>query len=286
MRLLREPLLHFLILGAGVFLVYGLMGAGRTAQPDEIVVTPAHVQRLAAGWERTWQRPPTQDELHGLVQNHVLEEMLYREALALGLDQDDTIIRRRLRQKMEFLSEDRAEQTEPSDAELQAYFAANAEQFRLDPRMSFTQIYINRDRRGETAEAHAAELLRTLAQAGPSQDAAALGDPLPLSSQYEALPVREVAGLFGEAFATQLTEVEPGRWVGPIVSGYGLHVVRVDALVEGRLPEFGEVRNVVQRELFNERRGEAREALRRRLLEQYTVTIEAPDAARLQASLP
>ena len=286
MKLLREPLVHFLVLGAGLFLVYGRIGAPGTADQDEIRVTNAQIQRLAAGWERTWQRPPTPQELNGLVQDHILEEMLYREALKLGLDRDDTIIRRRLRQKMEFLAEDFGEQTDPTDAELQSYFASHPDQFRLDPRVSFTQLYINRDRRGAAAEAHAAQLLATLAQAGPALDVVALGDPLSLPAHHDTLPRRDVAGLFGEAFAAQLMEVAPERWVGPITSGYGLHVVRVHERIESRLPQFDEVRMAVQREFLYERRTQSQETLRQRLLEQYTVTVESPVDGALQAKLP
>ena len=286
MKLLREPLVHFLVLGAGLFLVYGRIGAPGATEPDEIHVSTAQIQRLAAGWERTWQRPPTPQELDGLVQDHILEEMLYREALNLGLDRDDTIIRRRLRQKMEFLAEDLLEQTEPTDAELQAYFASHPDQFRLDPRVSFTQLYINRDRRGATAEAHATELLTTLTQAGPAPDVVALSDPLSLPAHHDALPQRDVARLFGEAFAAQLLEVAPEQWIGPIVSGYGLHVVRVHERIESKLPEFDEVRVAVQREFAYERRLQSQETLRQRLLERYTVTVESPVDGALQAKLP
>ena len=128
---LREPLVHFLVLGAGIFLLAALVGESDQDQPDQIVVSVGQIDRLVETWQRTWQRPPTQVELEGLVEDHIREEILYREAIALGLDRDDTIIRRRLRQKMEFLPQDLVEQIEPTDAELRTYLRENADAYQV-----------------------------------------------------------------------------------------------------------------------------------------------------------
>src|SRR5580693_10753985 len=121
MKILREPLLHFILLGAAICAVYGFVTSHRTDKPGEIVVTQGTLENIITGFTRTWQRPPTEDELRGLVRDYIREEAAYREALAMGLDRDDTIVRRRLRQKLEFLSDDIASHAEPSDTDLQAF---------------------------------------------------------------------------------------------------------------------------------------------------------------------
>ncbi len=141
-RLLREPLVHFLLLGAGLFALYSLVGNDSGARRDRIVVDARQVTRLAQLFQRTWLRPPTQAELDGLVEDHVREEILYREVRGLGLDQDDLVIRRRLRQKMEFFNDDIGAQREPNDAELQEFLDAHAEKFRIPSRPSFLQVYV------------------------------------------------------------------------------------------------------------------------------------------------
>ncbi len=157
----REPLAHFFVLGAGIFLLSTLVGES-DEPPDQIVVSVGQIDRLVETWQRTWQRPPTRAELEGLVEDHIREEILYREAIALGLDRDDTIIRRRLRQKMEFLSQDLVGQVEPTDAELRTYLRENADAYQIEPRVTFQQIYLNRERRGANAEDDARRLLADL----------------------------------------------------------------------------------------------------------------------------
>jgi len=144
-RMLKEPLLHFLLLGAGLFVAYGITQTPGNAGPNEIVITQGQIEHLVTGFTRTWQRPPTSEELAGLVRDRVREEVYYREAMAMGLDKDDTVIRRRLRQKMEFVSADIADQAVPSDAELDAYLNAHPDKFLTEPRFSFSQVYLDPD---------------------------------------------------------------------------------------------------------------------------------------------
>jgi hypothetical protein len=152
MRIIREPLFHFLVLGAAIFAVHGLITRHQTDKPGEIVVTQAAVENLITGFTRTWQRPPTADELQALVRDYIREEGAYREALALGLDRDDMIVRRRLRQKLEFVSDGLATRTEPSDAELQSFLQAHKESFQTEPLFSFQQIYFNPQLHGENLQ--------------------------------------------------------------------------------------------------------------------------------------
>jgi hypothetical protein len=276
-RILKEPLLHFLLLGAALFMAYGLMSEpGSSAAPGKIVVTVGQVEHLAAGFAKTWQRPPTDAELKGLIDDWVREEIATREAMALGLDKDDTVIRRRLRQKLEFVSDDIAAQTEPTEADLNAYLQAHPESFRVEPQFTFSQVYLNPDKHGANLARDAAQLLAKLNQAGGKADSSALGDSFLLEHTFQSTPTSEVAKQFGDEFAARLGELSPGQWQGPIESGYGVHLVLVSERTEGRLPELTEVRDIVRREWDNARRLEGNGKFYQELLERYTVTVERP----------
>jgi len=279
-RILKEPLLHFLLLGAALFIAYGLMsGPGNSSAPGKIIVTVGQVEHLAAGFAKTWQRPPTDAELKGLIDDWVREEIATREAIALGLDKDDTIIRRRLRQKLEFVSDDIAAQTEPTDADLNTYLQAHPESFRVEPRFTFSQVYLNPAKHGDNLVRDAAQLLAQLKQAGGKADVSTEGDSFLLEHRFEAAPTSEVAKQFGEQFAAKLGELSPGQWQGPVESGYGVHLVLVGERTEGRLPELADVRDVVRREWANAKRLETNEQFFQELLKGYVVTIERPQPA-------
>ena len=285
-RILKEPLLHFLLLGAGLFIAYSLMSSpGRSNEPGKIVVTVGQVEHLAAGFARTWQRPPTDAELKGLIDDWVREEIATREAIAMGLDKDDTVIRRRLRQKLEFVSDDIAAQIEPTDADLNAYLQAHPESFRIEPRFTFSQVYLNPDKHGDNLARDAAKLLAQLRQAGGMADTSALGDSLLLERTYQSTPTGEVAKQFGDEFAAKLGELSPGQWQGPIESGYGVHLVLVSERTEGRLPELAEVHDVVRREWDNARRLEGNGKFYQELLKRYTVTVESLEPVKEQKKL-
>jgi hypothetical protein len=197
--------------------------------------------------------------------------------MALGLDKDDTVVRRRLRQKMEFISDDIAAQTEPTDADLNAYLHAHPDSFRVEQRFSFRQVYLNPDKHAENLAGDAAQLLARLTGAGGEADASALGDSFLLGHQFAAVPGSEVATQFGEEFAAKLGGLPPGQWQGPVESGYGVHLVLVSERTEGRFPALAEVRVAVRREWDNARRLEANEKFYQELLKRYTVTIEGPE---------
>lgn len=276
LRVLREPLLHFFVLGAGIFLLFGLVGDPDEDKSQVIKVSAARIERLVEGWKKTRMRAPTLAELEGLIEDHVREEVYYREALAMGLDRDDMVIRRRLRQKMEFLSHDLTAERQPTEPELQAFLRENPTRFRIEPRISFDQVYVSRDRRGDLAERHARKLLRTLRVNDVAVDMEPLGDPLPLPRAYESLTASEIRSLFGADFATGLLSLEPGAWEGPVTSGYGLHLVLVRRRTEPRMPDLAEVRDVVEREWREARRRAANEEIYRRIRERYSVVIERP----------
>jgi len=278
-RLFNEPLFHFLLFGAAIFAAYRSIPVAERAEPGRIVVSRARIGTLSESFTRTWRRPPSEQELAGLVRDHVREEVYYREALALGLDRDDTVVRRRLRQKMEFLTDDAAALREPSEEELSAYLAAHADAFRDEQRFSFRQVYLDRERRGEQLARDAARLLAQLNQAGAQSDPVALGDASLLEPELHGVAAGEVASLLGAEFAAQIGKLPLGAWQGPLESAYGAHLVLVSERSEGRLPALAEVRDEVRREWGEARRRAANERLYAALLARYVVTVEAPARA-------
>lgn len=274
-RWLREPLLHFLLLGALLFVLFAWLGGDTGPMSNRITVSQAQVQQLATAFTKIWQRPPTEEELKGLVDDYVREEIAYREAVAMGLDRDDTIIRRRMRQKLEFLVEDAASAMPPTESELQAYLDAHPDGFRFEPQVAFRQVYVDPSRDGDSAN-RALALLAQLREAGPGATLDGLGDSIMLDPELPLLRQDEVARLFGTEFAERVVTLPPGRWEGPVQSGYGLHLVMVRELVPGREAALDEVRRDVERELLGERRREQLAAMYDELLDKYSVTIEGP----------
>jgi PPIC-type PPIASE domain len=272
--LLREPLLHFLLLGAAIFVAYSLLPKRIGDEPTEIVITQGQIASTIVGFTRTWQRPPTNEELEGLIRDRVREEIYYREALALGLDKDDTIVRRRLRQKLEFLTDDIATQIQPTDDDLTAYLKAHGERFGAKRRWTFSQVYFNPQNHGDSLEEGTARTLAQLSGAGGDADLSAEGDPFLLEHNFTATPVSEIAKLFGERFATRLATLPPGKWLGPIESGYGIHLVFIREITEVGIPALPEVRGAVAREWADARRREANEKRYEAMLKGYVVVIE------------
>ena len=269
-RWLREPLVHFLALGALLFAVSDLRG-GRTS--SRIVITPGQIDSLASAFARTWQRAPSEDEMKALVDDHVRSELAAREAAAMGLDQDDPVIRRHLRQKLEYLAEDTLDAAPVTDADLRAWLERHPDRFRTEPEVAFRQVYLNPNRRGEATERDARALLAKLTAAGRDVPADA-GDSLMLPHEVESSPRSDIARQFGEAFADEVLKIEPGRWAGPVTSGYGLHLVFVDSRREAQMPALDEVRPLVEREVLSARRREGIDAMYARMLSRYDVVVE------------
>jgi parvulin-like peptidyl-prolyl cis-trans isomerase-like protein len=245
----------------------------------------ARVATLADGFTRTWRRPPTAQELQGLVDDYIREEVFYREGRAAGLDRDDVVIRRRVRQKMEFLAEDMTP-AEPSEEELAAYLASHPDRFRTEERLTFHHVFLSASRRGDAMENDAKQLANALALGGAAESVASLGDPFLLGEEFRSLSHNDVARTFGEDFAKQISIVEQGRWHGPIPSGFGLHFVFVDERTPGNLPPLDAVRQAVQKEWLHDRRLEAEQTLYRKLRNRYEIVVEAPPAkaARSEAA--
>jgi hypothetical protein len=273
--LLREPLVHFLVLGAALFVVFGL--TRETDQPGErrIVVTAGQVEQLAAQFSRTWLRPPTPDELNGLVERYVRSEIYYREALAMGLGQDDPYVRNRLALKLEVLLDDLSAEAEPADGELARFLEAHAERFAESPRLSFRQVYLNPERHPDPA-AEAQRLLKLLRNGA---DPDRLGDVSMLASGLDAATPDEIARQFGRDFVAAQDRLEPGEWNGPIGSPFGMHLVRVSDRQPARQPELADVRDAVLAEWRDQRRREAKEQAYRRLRKRYEIVMEPEQQA-------
>jgi hypothetical protein len=270
-RVLREPLLHFLLIGLALFLYYGHVAPG-DRQERRIVVSQALVDDLARQYQSTWNRPPTPRELSSLVETHVHDEVLYREGRALGLDRDDEVIKRRVRQKLEVMTDEEASHEEPTDADLAAYLHAHPDAFRRPAIVSFEQILF-------AGTGSSADLERSIAAARLAlehgADPATLGQATLLPGRVEATPVDRVASEFGEPFARQLLAAPLGKWTGPVTSGFGAHLVRVNALKPAELPPLQEVRAAVAREWKHEQGERALDDSYRKLRQNYDVVIQA-----------
>lgn len=269
--LLREPLMHFLLLGGLLFVVSGFVGGGAAVSDKNIVVTAVDIARLSQQFLRTWNRPPSAEELQTQIDEYVREEVLYRTALSLGLDKDDLVIRRRLRQKMDFLIE--GDFPAPQESALIAYFRAHESNFLAQPAISFRQILISSSR--GTAAEHDAQQLLTKLISSKSVDTQE-GDPSLLPERLDEVPLGRVSDQFGADFAHSLAGLKPGQWSGPLRSAYGYHLVFVTAFDPARLPQFSDVRQAVEREWFAENRATALDAQYRKLLSGFHVEIDSP----------
>ena len=266
-RWLQDPLLAFLVLGAAIFATSTLLGGASAAQT--IQVDQAEINRLQEQWRAQMGRAPSEAELQGLVEQFIREEIYYREALRLSLDQGDVIVRRRLVQKLTFLTEDIATSQPPSEAEQRAFYEANPERYRLPARYSFRHRYFSSDRR---ANAQADALA---AQTDPSLPA----DPFMLQRAYAERSLREIGDLFGRDFAATLTTLQPApSWQGPLRSAYGWHLVQVEKVLPEALPPFAQVAARAANDLTTQRRKDANAAYYEELRSRYQVVL--PDAGR------
>jgi peptidyl-prolyl cis-trans isomerase C len=289
-RLVREPLVHFLLAGTVLFGLATLFErfTDASTNTNRIQVSAPEIQRLREVWIRQWGRSPDSKQMENLINDYVRDEVLYREALASGLDKDDTIIRRRLVEKMEFLSQELASAI-PSDKDLQEYFDQNRDKFRIPAQIAFTHIYFSASKRGSSAEGDAGRALAKLSSHGiSSAELSSLGDPFMLQSEYPLQTQQQIKELFGEEFARNLFQLQPGAWVGTLRSGYGFHLVRILQKLPARVPELGEVRGQVLTDIKNHRLQTASETFYSKLRRRYQVDVDkaALSAVEAQRSAP
>jgi hypothetical protein len=278
-RLLREPLVHFLLIGVVLFGLYSFTNSGRpaTAPSKEIRLSLDEIRQLTLLYQAQWRRLPTPQELERMVENKVQQEILYREALAMGLDKDDEIVKRRMAQKMQFLAEDVAAAREPTTAELKGWFEKNSAKFAQPPRLSFRHLYFSSDRRGPRARDDAEQARAKLAgQPVDAKIASSLADPFMFQDFYRDRAPDYLAKEFGPPFALAVAKLPPGSWQGPVESGFGWHLVFVDTLIPGRVPAFEEVEPDVKTAWLNEQKALAWEKAYEGMRAKYTVLLPAP----------
>ena len=271
MKMLKSPLVHFVAIGAVIFVLYGFLQGSGVNDNRRIEVGEQQIARLGELWMAQWKRPPTERELDGLIDSFIREEVLYREALAMGLDRNDTVVRRRLAQKIEFLADDLATRSEPLPVELERFLEENLGRYELPGRVSFSQVYFSADRRGEACESDALDALDQIRD-GASPDEH--GDPFMLQRDYPSRTQQEVAELFGSEFGEGLFMLSPGSWEGPVPSSYGLHLVYVRERTQSRMPALTDVSDRVKNDLLSERRRAANEALVDSLKQRYEIVVE------------
>ena len=275
LKLYKDPLLHFVVAGAILFAGYVLINRGETITPstDPVHIGEGEVRWLKETFANQWQRTPNDEELRGLVAGYLEEELFAREAKTLGLDQNDTIVRRRLAQKLAFLVDDTSQIVEPTDEELRQLYNTNAERFQVEARLSFTQVFFNPERR-QHAETDAKAALMSISTTGGDDRATTMGDPTLLETEFHDVDAQTVSNVFGADFARTVFLLEPGSWAGPVKSGYGVHLVRITDPRPATLRPFQEVRPKVLEEWRRQREDQTKAIYLGRLREKYGVVID------------
>lgn len=278
-HLWQEPLVHFLLIGATIFFFYGATRDVASEAPNRIVVSSGQLEQLTANFKRTWMRAPNQAELNALVESFVREEVFYREAVAMGLDQNDPQVRQRMRMKLEYMLEDLSAQNVTDEA-LMAFLENHPDKFRSKIQLSFQQVYLNPEER-KSLEADAKQLLIRL-NGGASPDS--VGDPTLVPGDYNLATQSEIARSFGERFAGEVVKLKPGDWIGPVYSAYGGHLLKVSERVDAHLPALDEIRATVEREYLVQKKQEIKEQAYLKLRENYEVSVEPVTSAESSGS--
>jgi hypothetical protein len=273
LRLLREPLFHFIAIGGLIFAVFAAIDDSGEPPADVIVIVPERIDQLAASFSAVWKRVPTEDELDFQIDEEVRAEVYYREALALGLDRNDAVVRRRMGQKMAFLLDTGAFLQEPATGELEAYFAANEGFYRSGLRLALEQIYL-----GEAPTAEEISLSLGALRSDPPADPATLGNPTLLPARLGLSPSTAVDGVFGQGFFDLAAELPPGEWAGPVASAYGAHLVRILDTLPARTPPLEEIRDAVLKNWREAKAQEIREADYAERRKRFVVEIRRRDA--------
>jgi hypothetical protein len=277
-KAVREPLVHFLVIGLALFGLYSWIERGRASNGNyQIALTLDDLRQLDMSFVSQWHRQPTPEEFRGLVESFIRQEVLYREGLAMGLDKDDTIVKRRMAQKMEFLSEDVAAAHEPSTDELRNWYAKNSQKFALADRATFRHLFFGFDRRGQNAQTDALSALNRIAGKPEGRPLGKeLADPFMFQDYYGDRAPDQLAKEFGPAFAIGLYKLKPKMWQGPIESGYGWHLVWVESITPGRIPAFEEVEPDVKTAWLADQKAIEWQKAYAKMREKYEVSAPQP----------
>jgi PPIC-type PPIASE domain len=276
-RLLREPLIHFLVFGGLMFAVYYAMNPSASAPPPNVItITPKSIERIRAGFTGVWKREPSEDELNSLIDDAVREEIYYREAVKLGLDQGDALVKRRMRLKMEFLMDSASSVLEPTGTELEDFYTANVENYLEEQRVAFEQVYL-----GEEVAATTVDAILTQLRSDPQTDLYSIGPRSQLPAQLGLSTNDAVTGVFGRGFFESVVALEPKAWTGPVISTYGVHVVRVLENRPAQAPKLAEVRGLVLRDWRTAKRGEIQDRDYATRRARYVVEIDRGNGAQV-----
>ena len=278
-RILGDPLFHFVVLGALLFAAYAGVSKGIDASVQDIIVSRSRVAHLASVFSRSWRREPSRDELNELVNDYLREEIFYREAKTMGLENDDPVIRRRLRQKLEFLEENSAAQRTPTDDELNNLLQGEPELFRKESRYSFLHVFLDPDHHRDNLFDRQASVRKALTNLNEGADPLQWSDRFLLSHSFVEVPADELNRIFGEDFSAQLARLPVASWEGPIRSAYGLHFVRLTSRDQGQPPSLDEARPALLREWSERQRVKANQEAFARMRKRYRIVIEQADEA-------
>jgi len=288
-RLLKEPLIQFLLIGACIYGAYGLFAPADESDLETTVVVDANrINAFVAQWSSRWNRPPTPEELDGLINSYVREEILYRQAVAMGLDEDDPVTRRRMAQRLEFLTSDLSRVVEPTQEELEQFFQDNTAQFSEPDRVTFLQVFFDPDTRDEATLPDAEQVLAQLREAGvPDPASLQAGDQMMLPGYFDSASEAEIRKRAGGGFAGAVMALEPGRWHGPMLSGFGVHLVYVLEREQAPPPVLAEVKPQVMEALQAQKTERFNRQFYDTLRERYEVIVEDADLpSGLPAALP
>ena len=275
MKILREPAIHFLLLGALLYVCYVFFNNFLNREQNVILVKSRDIQLMEENWKARWNRYPTPEEKEGMIQQHIKEKVLYKTAIEMGLDKEDMVIQRRMVQKVLYLGTDIIQPPQPNEADLVAYFEAHRDQYELPEFISMTHLFFDPDKRGETTLDDANRAINSLnAQKDPTSNLSAFGDPFMLASYYPSKSETEIRKLFGLGFTESVFVLEPGIWHGPVLSGYGTHLVYIHSHEKNELPEYADVRDKVRNDWMADKKAELEEKYIDGLLARYEVVIE------------
>ena len=287
--LMRKPLFHFILIGALIYVFYGYFNekAAESVESDlTITVTQGEIKFMEDSWQKRWNRPPTEEEKDGFINAYIKEMVFYRVALEMGLDKNDVMIRRLLGQKVQFITNDLIKPQEPGENELKVYFKNNIDSYTLPEWITMTQIFFDPDLRDDKTLTDAENTIGLLKKIDiNSVNPNDYGDRLMLQNHYPNLTEAEIARLFGSEFAKSIIELKTNEWHGPILSGYGPHILYLHSRQKSDPPDFDKVRDLVLENWIEEKKKELNDLYYKGLLARYDVVIEDSKPADANSNL-
>ncbi len=282
-RILKEPLLHFMLLGACIYAAYALFGKPEQDSLDRTInINEERIDAFIGQWQSRWNRPPTVKEIDGVITQYVNEEVRYRQAVAMGLNENDPITRRRMAQKLEFLTGDLSQMQKPVGGELEKYFEDHLNAYRGDDLITFSQVFFDPDKREEKTLDDAAKVLKELQSAGkPDPVKLGAGDKFMLQNYFKAMDERQISRQLGTGFTESVMKLEAGKWHGPVLSGYGVHLVYVYEIEKAPAPEFKKVKDKVLAQWHEEKSIKFKADFLKNLKDRYQINIAEIPADRL-----